>query len=81
MAGCFFTSKCYTFLMDSKNWKKAWATIGNLLLDLGKLAFGSLILGSVLRGGFDPFQTFLFGAGVAIIFFAVGILLTTKYKE
>jgi hypothetical protein len=67
--------------MGNTNWKKSWATIGSLLLDLGKLAFGSLILGSVLRGGFDPFQTFLFGAGVVIVFFAIGILLTTKYKE
>jgi len=67
--------------MDSKNWKKAWATIGSLLLDLGKLAFGSLILGSVLSGGFDPLQTFLFGSCVAIVFFAFGILLTIKYKE
>ena len=67
--------------MSSKNWKKGWATVGSLLLDLGKLAFGSLILGSVLKGGFDPFHTFLFGAGVAIIFFGIGILLITKYKE
>jgi hypothetical protein len=55
--------------MGSKSWKKTLAIMGNLLLDLGKLAFGSLILGSLLRGGFDPFQTFLFGSGVAIVFF------------
>jgi TM2 domain-containing membrane protein YozV len=67
--------------MSSKNWKKSWATVGSLLLDLGKLVFGSLILGSVIRGGFDPFQTFLFGTGIAIFLFVIGVLLVTKYKE
>ena len=71
----------YILVMSILNLRRSLAAIGSLLLDLGKLAFGSLILGSVLRGGFDPFQTFLFGAGVAMVFFAVGILLITKYKE
>jgi len=67
--------------MGSKNWKQVWTTIGSLLLDLGKLSFGSLLLGSILRGGFDPFQTFLFGAGVAIVFFALGIWIISRNKE
>jgi len=67
--------------MSSKNWNKAKTTIGNIFVDLGKLSFGSLILGSVLRGGLDPFQTFMFGAAVAIIFFVIGIWFVAAGKE
>jgi hypothetical protein len=67
--------------MGNKNLKQVAKTIGNLLIDLGKLAFGSLILGSILKGGFDPFQTFIFGSAVAIIFFVVGIIILANIKE
>jgi hypothetical protein len=59
--------------VNRKNWKKLFATIGSLLIDLGKLAFGSLILGSVLNGGIDPFKVFVFGAVVTVLFSATGI--------
>jgi len=55
--------------------------VGTILVDLGKLSFGSLLLGSVLRGGFDPLQTFIMGAALAIILFVLGIILITKSKE
>jgi hypothetical protein len=67
--------------MGNKNLKQVAKTIGTLLIDLGKLAFGSLILGSILKGGFDPFQTFIFGSAVAIIFFVVGIIILSNIKE
>ena len=55
--------------------------VGTILVDLGKLSFGSLLLGSVLRGGFDPLQTFIMGAVLAIILFVIGIVLITRSKE
>jgi len=67
--------------MGSKNWKQVWTTIGSLLLDLGKLSFGSLLLGSILKGGFDPFQTFMFGAVLAIILFALGIWIISRNNK
>jgi len=67
--------------MGSKGWKHTKATIGSILVDLGKLTFGSLILGSVLTGGFDPFQTFLFGIAITIILFITGAILVIKSKE
>ena len=67
--------------MSSKNWNQVRKTIGTILIDLGKLSFGSLILGSVLRCGFDPLQTFIFGAALAIVFFIFGILVIAKTKE
>jgi hypothetical protein len=56
-------------------------TIGTIMIDLGKLSFGSLLLGSVLRGGFDPLQTFIMGAVLAIILFVIGVVLITRSKE
>jgi hypothetical protein len=41
--------------MDKKNTNKVKTTIGNIFIDIGKLSFGGLMLGSILRGGFDPF--------------------------
>jgi len=67
--------------MGIKNWKHLNTTVGTILVDLGKLSFGSLILGSVLRGGFDPFQTFIVGTGVALSLFVVGVVLILRGKE
>ena len=67
--------------MNIRSWEKFKTTIGNLFIDLGKLSFGGLILGSILRGGLDPFQTFIFGAAIAIVFFVVGIFLLISNKE
>jgi len=67
--------------MGSKGWKHLYTTIGTIFVDLGKLSFGSLILGSVIRGGFDPFQTFIGGVVIAIFLFVFGVVLTMKGKE
>ncbi|MDR1421147.1 MAG: hypothetical protein LBI86_12300 [Treponema sp.] len=67
--------------MVSKKWKQLPKTIGNLFIDLGKLSFGSLMLGSILKGSLDPFQTFVFGASVATILFVAGIWFTTLTGE
>jgi hypothetical protein len=67
--------------MGIKNWKHLNTTVGTILVDLGKLSFGSLILGSVLRGGFDPFKTFVGGVGIALSLFVVGVVLIIRGKE
>ena len=64
-----------------RNWKHLFATIGTIMVDLGKLAFGSLILGSILRGGFDPFQTFIVGVAAAVVLFVAGVVFILKGKE
>jgi len=64
-----------------RNWKRLFATIGPIMVDLGKLAFGSLILGSILRGGFDPFQTFIVGVAAAIALFVLGVVFILKGRE
>jgi hypothetical protein len=64
--------------MGNKKWKQLSSTLGNVFVDLGKLAFGSLMLGSILKGGIDPFRTFVFGAGLAMLSFAIGIWFVTR---
>jgi hypothetical protein len=67
--------------MGMRNWKHLFTAIGTIMVDLGKLSFGSLILGSILRGGFDPFQTFIVGASSAIFLFVLGVVSILKGKE
>ena len=67
--------------MGIKSWRKAKTAIGGIFIDLGKLSFGSLILGSILRGGLDPLQTFVFGTAVAVSLFAAGIWFVSADKE
>jgi hypothetical protein len=67
--------------VGNKKWKQTVTALGNLFIDLGKLAFGSLILGSVLRGNVDPFQLFIFGAAVTVSLFAVGIWCIAMSEE
>jgi hypothetical protein len=60
------------------DWKE---NVGKLLLDIGKLTFGSFVLGSILQGKFP--QKIIFGAG-AIVFLGcsiIGIMLVSKYKN
>ena len=64
-----------------RNWKHFFATIGTIMVDLGKLSFGSLILGSILRGGFDPLQTFIGGVTIAVVLFVGGVVFVLKGKE
>ena len=68
-------------IFGGSNLKQVKTSIGNLLVDLGKLSFGSLILGSILRGGQDPFQILSFGAALTVLFFVVGICIIYFNKE
>ena len=67
--------------MNNKKWHQLLTAISNGFFDLGKLTFGSLILGSVLRGGLDPVQVFAVGASGAIIFFVAGALFINISEE
>ena len=54
---------------------------GKLLLDLGKLVFGSIFLGGVLRGEI-PQTTLLFaGFTGAAVFCVIGLLFVAKEKN
>ena len=51
---------------------------GKLLLDLGKLVFGSIFLGGVLRGEIPQNILVIGGFGVATVFCIVGLFLGAK---
>ena len=54
---------------------------GKLLLDIGKLVFGSIFLGGVLRGDIPQNMLIIAGFIVASILCAVGLFLTARKKE
>ena len=55
--------------------------IGKLLLDLGKLTFGSLFLGGILRGELPQVIMIVGGFITATSFCVLGIRWMTKIKE
>ena len=54
---------------------------GKLLLDIGKLVFGSIFLGGILRGEIPHAILVIGGITVAAIFCIIGLLLGTKEKK
>ena len=54
---------------------------GKLLLDLGKLVFGSICLGSILRGEIPQAILGISGFAVAIALFIVGLHFVKKEKK
>lgn len=68
--------------MEKKSKGKNFAiTIGNVLIDIGKLAIGGLIFGAALRGSIDPIQIMIFGTALAIPAIVIGVILVAINKE
>ena len=55
--------------------------LGKLFVDVSKLAFGSLVLGSVIRWDIPHRTTFILGIIFSVIVAIVGIFLARNYKE
>jgi hypothetical protein len=58
-----------------------WKDAGKLLLDIGKLTFGSFILGGVLRGNAPWYMILSAGAVVSTVCISVGLVLAAEDKE
>ena len=58
--------------------QKAYDNIGKLCLDLGKLTFASLVLGSIIKGDIERAHIIIAGSAVALVLVAFGIVLTSK---
>ena len=54
---------------------------GKLLLDVGKLIFGSVFLGSILRGEMPRVILATGGFVIAVLLCIVGLLMGTKEKK
>ena len=67
--------------MANKAWQRLSGTIGNLFIDIGKLLFGSLMLGSILKGDADLFRLFVFGAASSMILFTTGVWFVSMSRE
>jgi predicted RNA-binding protein len=55
--------------------------IGKVLIDVGKLIFGSIFLGSILRGEIPQVILMISGFAVASTLLAAGVLLVTKEEK
>ena len=56
-------------------------SIGRLLLDLSKLIFASIFLGSSLRREVPEDILTIIGFATAVVFFFIGVFLETKEKK
>jgi hypothetical protein len=54
---------------------------GKLFVDISKLAFGSLVLGSIIRWDIPHKTTFIVGIFFSVVVAIVGIILARSYKE
>jgi len=54
---------------------------GKLLVDMAKLAFGSLVLGTIIRWNIPHTTTFTVGITFSAVVATVGIILARKNKE
>jgi hypothetical protein len=52
-----------------------------LFIDISKLAFGSLVLGTIIRWDIPHTTTFILGITFSAVIATVGIILARKYKE
>jgi len=55
--------------------------IGKLLLDVGKLVFGSIFLGGILRGEVPHVILSISGFAIAAVLCILGLFLGTREKE
>ena len=54
---------------------------GKLFVDISKLAFGSLVLGTIIRWDIPHATTFVLGIAFSAVIGTVGIILSREYKE
>ena len=54
---------------------------GKVLINLGQLMFGTLFLGSVLRGGIQQYIIMIAGIIGAVIFIVLGLFASAKERK
>ena len=62
------------FFRDRKFMNEIKDEVGRFLLDLAKLAFASLVLGTVVRGNIDDYVIIIGGTISSLLCFIVGLL-------
>jgi hypothetical protein len=54
---------------------------GKFFIDISKLAFGSLVLGTIIRWDIPHATTFIWGIVFTAVVATAGIILARKYEE
>jgi hypothetical protein len=58
--------------------QKAVENLGRMCMDASKLAFGSLVLGTILKGDVERAYVIIAGSIAALLLAAIGIYLASK---
>jgi hypothetical protein len=67
--------------MNKKRWLYIYESFGKWLVDLSKLGFGSLILGTIIKGDLPQFALLLAGGVFTLITAVLGFLLVSLGEE
>jgi hypothetical protein len=70
-----------SMVMNKKKWHRFLEHFGKLLLDLAKLSFGSLVLGTIIKGEIEHSTLLLVGSFVSLAVAALGLSLVTVNEE
>jgi hypothetical protein len=68
-------------MMNRKKWLFLMETVGKMFFDLGKLVFGSLVLGVMIRGTIDQSKLFVGGLIATAGLLLGGLVLAVITKE
>jgi len=66
---------------NSFNIRRFLLNFGKLIIDVTKLCFGSLVLGSVIKGEIPPYMLLTGGIIASAIGAVIGISLVTIFEE
>jgi hypothetical protein len=61
--------------------QKIVENFGKILVDLGKLTFASIVLGSIFNSDINKAYLLLFGSLFCVVFILGGVLLITSIQE
>jgi hypothetical protein len=67
--------------MKKSKFYKIASAFGKVFVDLGKLAFGSLVLGTIIKGEITQSALLWTGSVTACAAIIIGVLLTTLDEE
>jgi len=67
-------------MINSTN-RKALANLGQMMMDVSKLALASFVFGIIIRGEINQIAIVIVGIVLTIVFAFLGILLVSKFRE
>ena len=67
--------------MDGMKHTKLWDNVGKALFDIAKIRFGSVVVGTLLRGEINTVILFLYGLITSVLLFLAGAVVFILNEE